>query len=92
MSQLLHPKLTTIKQDTEEIGRKAAKRLIGSIENQNNSLRESRYRRNPHTGTIGRKDSGTKNNNVNKAEAKKLRRRVFYEKRKSLAHYYVYPW
>ena len=60
MSQLLHPKLTTIKQDTEEIGREAAKRLIGSIENQNNSHRESRYRRNPHTGTIGRKDSGTK--------------------------------
>ena len=32
MSQLLHPQLTTIRQDTELIGSEAAKRLIGSIE------------------------------------------------------------
>ena len=32
MSQLLHPKLTTIRQDTELIGSEAAKRLISSIE------------------------------------------------------------
>ena len=40
MSQLLHPKLTTIKQDTEEIGREAAKRLIGSIEKPKTTLLE----------------------------------------------------
>ena len=40
MSQLLHPKLTTIKQDTEEIGREAAKRLIGSIEKPRTTLVE----------------------------------------------------
>ena len=40
MSQLLHPKLTTIKQDTEEIGREAAKRLIGSIEKPKTTLIE----------------------------------------------------
>ena len=32
MSQLLHPKLTTIRQDTERIGREAASRLIQSVE------------------------------------------------------------
>ena len=40
MSQLLNPKLTTIKQDTEEIGREAAKRLIGCIEKPNTTLLE----------------------------------------------------
>lgn len=38
ISQLLHPKLTTIRQNTELIGSEAAKRLIGTIEKpQNNS-------------------------------------------------------
>ncbi len=32
MSQLLHPKLTTIRQDTEEIGKEAARKLIACIE------------------------------------------------------------
>ena len=33
ISQMLRPKLTTIKQDTDKIGREAARRLIGNIEN-----------------------------------------------------------
>ena len=33
ISQLLHPKFTTIRQDTERIGSEAAKRLIDTIEN-----------------------------------------------------------
>ena len=40
ISQLLYPKLTTIKQDTEEIGREAAKRLICSIEKPKTTLIE----------------------------------------------------
>lgn len=40
MSQLLHPKLTTIRQDTEEIGREAARRLISSIEKPKTTLIE----------------------------------------------------
>lgn len=40
MSQLLHPKLTTIRQDAEGIGREAAKRLIGSIEKPKTTLVE----------------------------------------------------
>ena len=33
MSQLLHPKITTISQNMDEIGREAARRLITAIEN-----------------------------------------------------------
>lgn len=40
MSQLLHPKLTTIRQDTERIGREAARRLIQSIESPKTALVE----------------------------------------------------
>lgn len=40
MSQLLHPKLTTIRQNTELIGCEAAKRLIGSIEKPRTTLIE----------------------------------------------------
>lgn len=40
MSQILHPKLTTIRQDTEEIGKEAAKRLIHSIEKPKTTLIE----------------------------------------------------
>ncbi len=40
MSQLLHPKLTTIQQDTERIGEEAAKRLIHSIEKPRTALIE----------------------------------------------------
>jgi len=40
ISQLLHPKITTIGQDTEKIGREAAKRLIRSIENPKTTLVE----------------------------------------------------
>lgn len=40
MSQLLHPKLATIKQDTELIGSEAAKRLIGAIEKPRTTLVE----------------------------------------------------
>ena len=40
MSQLLHPKLTTIRQDTERIGREAASRLIQSIETPKTALVE----------------------------------------------------
>ena len=40
MSQLLHPQLTTIRQDTELIGSEAAKRLIGSIEKPRTTLVE----------------------------------------------------
>lgn len=42
ISQLLYPKLTTIRQNTEIIGSEAATRLIGTIENREQlSLRES---------------------------------------------------
>lgn len=40
MSQLLHPKLTTIRQDTELIGSEAARRLIVSIEKPRTTLVE----------------------------------------------------
>ena len=40
MSQLLYPKLTTIRQDTDLIGREAAKRLISSIERPKTTLVE----------------------------------------------------
>ena len=40
MSQLLHPKLTTIRQDTERIGREAGRRLIQSIETPKTALVE----------------------------------------------------
>ena len=40
ISQLLHPKFTTVRQDTEEIGREAAKRLISSIEKPKTTLVE----------------------------------------------------
>lgn len=40
MSQLLHPKIATISQDTDRIGKEAAKRLIGSIENPKTTLVE----------------------------------------------------
>lgn len=40
ISQILEPKLTTIKQDTSEIGRIAAEKLIGLIENPRTSLIE----------------------------------------------------
>lgn len=40
MSQLLYPRLTTIQQNTELIGREAAKRLIQSIGEQNKALVE----------------------------------------------------
>ena len=40
MSQLLHPRLTTIRQDTELIGGEAAKRLISSIERPRTTLIE----------------------------------------------------
>lgn len=40
MSQLLHPRLTTIRQNTELIGREAAKRLIGMIEKPRTTLIE----------------------------------------------------
>ena len=40
LSQLLHPQLTTIRQDTELIGSEAAKRLIGSIEKPRTTLVE----------------------------------------------------
>ena len=40
MSQLLHPQLTTIRQDTELIGSEAAKRLIGTIEKPRTTLVE----------------------------------------------------
>lgn len=40
MSQLLHPKLTTIKQDTELIGGEAANRLISAIEKPRTTLVE----------------------------------------------------
>ena len=40
MSQLLHPKLTTIRQDTERIGREAASRLIQFIETPKTALVE----------------------------------------------------
>lgn len=40
MSQLLHPRLTTIRQDTERIGREAAHRLIQSIETPKTALVE----------------------------------------------------
>ena len=77
MSQLLHPKLTTIKQDTEEIGREAAKRLIGSIEKPKTTLLEkSRYRRNLIPGqSVGKIPE--QNNNANKAEAKKIKEEGF---------------
>lgn len=40
MSQLLHPKITTISQNTDEIGKEAARRLIGIIENPKTTLIE----------------------------------------------------
>lgn len=40
VSQLLHPKFTTVKQDTETIGSEAARRLIGAIEKPKTSLLE----------------------------------------------------
>lgn len=40
MSQLLHPKLTTIRQDSERIGEEAARRLIQSIETPKTALVE----------------------------------------------------
>ena len=40
MSQLLHPKITTISQNMDEIGREAARRLIGTIENPKTTLIE----------------------------------------------------
>ena len=40
MSQLLHPKLTTIRQDTDRIGGEAAKRLISAIEKPKTTLIE----------------------------------------------------
>lgn len=40
MSQLLHPKLTTIRQNTELIGSEAAERLIGTIEKPRTTLVE----------------------------------------------------
>ncbi len=40
MSQLLHPKLTTIQQNTEMVGREAAKRLINTIEKPKTTLVE----------------------------------------------------
>ena len=40
ISQLLHPKLTTIRQNTELIGSEAAKRLIGTIEKPRTTLVE----------------------------------------------------
>lgn len=40
ISQLLYPKLTTIRQDTEEIGRQAAVQLIGKIEKPKTTLIE----------------------------------------------------
>ena len=40
MSQLLHPQLTTIRQDTELIGSEAAVRLINSIEKPRTTLVE----------------------------------------------------
>lgn len=40
MSQLLHPKLTTIRQNTDLIGREAAKRLISTIEKPKTTLVE----------------------------------------------------
>ena len=40
MSQILYPKLTTIEQDTEEIGSEAARRLISSIEKPKTTLIE----------------------------------------------------
>ncbi len=40
ISQMLHPKLTTIKQDTNQIGREAASRLVGIIEKPKTTLVE----------------------------------------------------
>ena len=40
MSQILHPKVTTIMQNTEQIGREAALRLIRSIEKPKTALVE----------------------------------------------------
>lgn len=40
MSQMLHPKLTTIRQNTDLIGREAAKRLIAAIEKPRTALVE----------------------------------------------------
>lgn len=40
ISQLLHPKLTTIRQNTELIGQEAARRLIGTIEKPRTTLVE----------------------------------------------------
>ena len=40
ISQVLDPKLTTIRQDTEEIGRKAAEKLISQVENPKTSIIE----------------------------------------------------
>lgn len=40
MSQMLHPKLTTIRQNTDLIGREAAKKLIDVIENPRTALAE----------------------------------------------------
>ena len=40
ISQLLHPKFATIKQDTELIGSEAAKRLISAIEKPRTTLVE----------------------------------------------------
>ena len=40
MSQLLYPKITTIEQDTDGIGKGAAIRLIQSIENPKTTLVE----------------------------------------------------
>ena len=40
ISQLSHPRITTIRQDTEEIGREAARRLIDAIEKPRTTLIE----------------------------------------------------
>lgn len=40
MSQLLHPRLTTIKQNSELIGKELAKHLIEAIENPKTTLVE----------------------------------------------------
>ena len=40
VSQLVQPRITTIRQNTSEIGREAARRLIGNIENPRTSLVE----------------------------------------------------
>ena len=40
VSQLLHPKFTTIRQDAEQIGSEAANRLVGTIENPKTALVE----------------------------------------------------